>query len=249
MNENKKQQRFCLGDVHGHLEPLQEVLKKCEFDYDNDFLITLGDIVDRGDKSFECVEELFKIKNRIDIKGNHDENFYNIMSGRGDAYFKHGSTETIQSYINNCNPEKIIHKTFSGYYTDFDIFDYPKSHFDFFQNQKLYYILGEDTYFVHGGINRHYPIDEQIDNNVFYNDRDFWAAALSHTHINNSFKINGDPKKVFIGHTPTTHWKSSVPMKAANGVIINLDTGCGKGGKLTIMNIDTEEFFQSDNKY
>ena len=57
------------------------------------------------------------------------------------------------------------------------------------------------------------------------------------------FKMKNKFKMVYVGHTPTTYWGQSVPMKAAN--IINLDTGSGKGGLLTIYNMETEQFWQS----
>jgi len=58
------------------------------------------------------------------------------------------------------------------------------------------------------------------------------------------FKMIENFKEVFIGHTTTECWKQTVPMHAAN--IWNLDTGAGMYGKLTIMDVDTKEFWQSD---
>jgi hypothetical protein len=56
-------------------------------------------------------------------------------------------------------------------------------------------------------------------------------------------EYKGNPTKVFIGHTPTMYWDKTTPMKAADR-IINVDTGSGKGGLLTIMDIHTEEYWQ-----
>jgi serine/threonine protein phosphatase 1 len=39
-------------------------------------------------------------------------------------------------------------------------------------------------------------------------------------------------------------WKTDKPMKAAN--IYNLDTGAGRTGRLTIMDIESKKFWQSD---
>ena len=39
------------------------------------------------------------------------------------------------------------------------------------------------------------------------------------------------------------YWNITTPMQAAN--IINLDTGSGKGGLLTIMNLETKEYWQA----
>ena len=37
---------FTIGDLHGRVEALKEVLQKSNFDYEHDTLIVLGDIVD-----------------------------------------------------------------------------------------------------------------------------------------------------------------------------------------------------------
>ncbi len=57
--------RFVLGDVHGRILALKEVLKKSKFDYKKDKLIILGDVVDGGYNTYMVIEELLKIKNKI----------------------------------------------------------------------------------------------------------------------------------------------------------------------------------------
>ncbi len=70
-------------------------------------------------------------------------------------------------------------------------------------------------------------------------------------------------KEIFIGHTTTNNWYCKphypefnnpdqeskngpivVPMKRCN--VWNLDTGGGFKGKVTVMNVDTHEYFQSN---
>lgn len=48
MNENinKKGRRFCIGDIHGAYLAFKQLLDDVNFDYENDKLISLGDIVD-----------------------------------------------------------------------------------------------------------------------------------------------------------------------------------------------------------
>ena len=50
--------------------------------------------------------------------------------------------------------------------------------------------------------------------------------------------------EIFIGHTPLSKTGLVVPENAAN--VWNLDTGAAFKGALTIMDIDTKEFWQSD---
>lgn len=238
--------RFVIADIHGEAEKLKAALKAVNFDYENDELIQLGDIVDRGPQSYECVEELLKIKNLISIKGNHDFCFFDsIKSGRMNILFNQGGKETLQSYIKNCNPEKEIFFKFSGAYTDFDYDDYPITHINFFANQKNYYLDQENNFFVHGGFNRHKLVEEETDEEIFYWDRDLFLAAKSYASMKQNkypFKMKNNFKEVFVGHTPTTYFNETKPINVAN--IWNLDTGCGKGGLLTIMNIETKEYVQ-----
>ena len=219
--------KYVMGDIHGCLDKLKECLNKVNFDYENDTLIQLGDVVDRGPNSYGVVEELMKIKHLIAIRGNHDDGWMNTLCfGNMNALWSEGGKETFFSYRDN-NALK------------------NESHHQFFLNQVNYYIDGEDL-FVHGGFDRHRKIEEQ-DKTILCWDRDLWLAALGHEamrgYTSYKFKIKDKFKRIFIGHSPTQMWGYYEPMKAAN--IINIDTGSGKGGNLTIMNVETEEYWQS----
>lgn len=222
---------FVLGDIHGMYDKLVEALKLANFDYNNDTLIQLGDIVDRGPKSYECVEELLKIKNLIAIRGNHDATWTGSLDTGKNWLYDQGGRETLLSYTRSTDcgndPTRI-----------------PVEHQLFFANQKNYYVDKDNNLFIHGGFNRHLPLAEQ-DQEVFLWDRDLFLAALSYKAMQQNehpFKYKDNFKEIFIGHTPTTYWNSTVPINAAN--IWNVDTGSGKGGLLTIMDIKTKEFWQ-----
>ena len=63
--------------------------------------------------------------------------------------------------------------------------------------------------------------------------------------------------KIFIGHTPTLCWSESiegigeVPIlhPIIKGGVYNLDTGCGKGGKLTIYNLKDDTYKQTKGTF
>lgn len=239
---------YIIGDIHGEVDKLKNCLQAVNFNYNEDRLITLGDICDRGMYTFECIEELLKIKHRVDIQGNHDYCFWDTLkSGNYNPLFNQGGKASLLSYIRNCKPETQIVEKLSGYYSDFTINDMPETHKNFFANQLPFYIEDNDC-FVHGGFNRHYSIFEQPDDVVFIWDRDLFAQAFSweqRVTKEHPFKYKDKFRNVFIGHSPTTDWGYKTPMKCAN--IYNLDTGCGKNkeAKLTIMNLSTKEYFQS----
>jgi len=232
---------YIIADIHGEIDKLINCLNLVNFDYEEDTLIQLGDVVDRGFDSYLVVEELLKIKNLIAIKGNHDHCFYrSIVSNTENLLYNGGGRETLESYVRHVTPDKFIR--------DFTYEDMPLTHISFFKNQLPCYIDTENNLFIHGGFNRHYYIDDPThnDESVFIWDRDLFTSALSYASMRNNefkFKMKNNFKEVFIGHTPTTYYDSTTPINAAN--IWNLDTGCGKGGLLTLMNLETKEFVQS----
>ncbi len=67
---------FVLGDPHGALKAIKQVLKKSKFDYEEDKLICLGDIADGFSETPEALEELLKIKNLIFFNGGIMTNGY-----------------------------------------------------------------------------------------------------------------------------------------------------------------------------
>jgi serine/threonine protein phosphatase 1 len=247
--------RFVVGDIHGAHKALVQVLERSGFDYENDLLITIGDIVDGWGQSYEVVEELLKIKNRIDIIGNHDNWFTEfINTSMHPEQWGQGALATAESYAKGVGVKLIVDKyrinefTFTRepqyrYRLNLIADDIPESHQKFFKGQHRYYKDDNDFIFVHGGFLRDHPINETLGYSMMW-DRKLWSQALSAASTHTRLKFKDDVEKIFIGHTTTQAWGKIVPMKA--DIIWNIDTGAGGGGKLTIMDVDTDEYWQSD---
>jgi calcineurin-like phosphoesterase family protein len=235
---------FVMGDVHGAYKALLQCLERSGFNKEEDTLIQLGDVADGWSEVYQCVEELLTIKNLISIKGNHCDWFNDfLLFAIHPTDWQQGGLGTLKSYCYQLD-KLYYNKEVGGYITSLLDTDIPQTHRNFFNRQNKYYKDENNNVFVHGGFNRHYLLKDQINNSIFWWDRDLWYSALSHKDVNHTFKIKEDLNKIFIGHTATVSWGTDKPIKAAN--IWNLDTGAGWKGKLTIMNVDTEEYFQSD---
>ncbi len=241
---------FVMGDIHGAYKALQQCLERSSLDYENDQLIQLGDVVDGYPEVYECVEELLKLKKLITIKGNHDDWIDRfIKSGVHSDDWNQGGKGTLMSYLEHAKKKEGSFATGSSLETALKPKDIPQTHKSFFDRQQLYYIDKQNRCFVHGGFDRHLPLNKQK-NEDFYWDRNLWQEAL-HTHTYNKntrlpqdFYDAVDFKEIYIGHTPTTAWGTDKPLRALN--ILNLDTGAGHSGRLTIMDIDTKSYWQSD---
>ena len=246
---------FVVGDIHGAYRALIQVLDRCGFDYEVDELITIGDIVDGWKDSFLVVEELLKIKNRIDIVGNHDQWFIEFLetTTHGDAWSQ-GGLATAKSYAEGIGMDlkvqttriKLVRGFKKTHLTNLIPSDIPESHQQFFKRQARFYKDDLNNVFVHGGMWRGFPLNE-TPRNVAMWDRKLWNQALSAKGTKTKLAMVEDVKNIFIGHSSTVGWGSFEPMNA--DVVWNLDTGAGGDGKLTIMDVDTKEYWQSDFVY
>ncbi len=216
--------RFVIGDLHGAHKALLQCLDRSHFNRDKDLLISLGDICDGWPEVDKCIEELLGLKNLKVILGNHDAWALQWMADgwHEDIWTGQGGKATMASY--------------GG-----DRKNVPDSHLDLLKTAE-YFLELDDRLFVHGGIEPETDLDDQ-DPQVFLWDRNLLSAAVqtAETGPGRSF---GPWKDIFVGHTPTQNFGTSVPIHAGN--VWALDTGCGWNGKLTIIDIDSHQFWQSD---
>lgn len=215
MQENRT---FVIGDIHGGHKALAQCLERSKFNYKEDTLICLGDVVDGWPETPQCIEELLKIENLIYVLGNHDIWAINWFKFGASPiiWTQQGGQETINAYIDN--PELMI------------------KHRSFFDQGRKFYKDDKDRIFVHGGFNPEIPVEVQTEQYLTW-DRDLWDKR--HSGIMDNYEGN----TVFVGHTSIWRFSHS-PLKINN--VWFLDTGGGWEGKLTIMDVDTEEWWQSE---
>lgn len=74
---------LCLvGDIHGCYDELRKLLDEVEFDPGQDVLWLTGDLVARGPKSLEVLRYLFKIRPAVRmVLGNHDLHLLSVFVG------------------------------------------------------------------------------------------------------------------------------------------------------------------------
>lgn len=80
----KYQNIYVVGDIHGCYSLLMGELANLNFNFDQDLLISVGDIVDKGPQSYECLELIDK-KWFTMVRGNHEEL---CIQGNYNSYFR-----------------------------------------------------------------------------------------------------------------------------------------------------------------
>jgi serine/threonine protein phosphatase 1 len=204
----------------------------------DDTLIFLGDYVDGWSQSPEVIDfliDLSKKQNCIFIRGNHDELLFDWLSSNNEnidesMWFKHGGEATVLAYNTVSETKK-------------------KRHIEFLQSLQDYYLDEQNRLFIHAGFTNMNGIDYEYFPKLFYWDRTLWetALALDSTISKESFLY---PKRlkiyneIYIGHTPVSKIEQTIPIQKA--CIWNIDTGAAFNGPLTILDVDTKAFWQSE---
>lgn len=233
----KKGRTLICGDIHGANRALLQCLERANFDNEIDTLIQLGDVADGWDETSECVDTLLSIKNLISIRGNHDVWCHDwFKSGATPILWtEQGGKATMESYIKSGKIADNFHRMF-------------------WEEQKDWHIDEQNRLFIHAGWDYKYlpfpegaayPVNAGSVAKECHWDRSLLQGATSASQGGRKndgvFNATKEFKEVYIGHTAI---QDSLPKQFCN--VWNLDTGAGWYGKLTIMDIDTKEFWQSN---
>lgn len=228
---------LVVGDIHGGYRALLQILERANVTTE-DTLIFLGDYMDGWSESPEVLDFLIQLNQThtcIFIKGNHDELVIDWLEERFEninesMWFKHGGKATVEAYANIDKVKK-------------------KEHIAFLKELKNYYLDSENRLFIHAGFTNLHGVEYEYFPKLFYWDRTLWEMALAMDETlgkedllyPNRLKIYSE---IYIGHTPTTRIGQTVPVNKA--CIWNVDTGAAFKGPLTILDINTKEYWQSD---
>lgn len=225
---------FAIGDIHGGLKALEQLLNKLKLQPD-DQLIFLGDYVDGWSDSAQVIDYLIELKRMyrcVFIKGNHDVWCEEWLNGEevNPVWLYSGGQETVDSYEGYTPEEK-------------------ETHLDFFQQMKLYHISKENDLFIHAGFTSIHGVKKEVHKPNFYFDRTLCETALL---LDGKFDSDSEfypirlkqYREIYIGHTPTTKFNSELPMNRSN--VWNVDTGAAFKGKLSAVDIRSKKIYQSD---
>ncbi|WP_340619017.1 metallophosphoesterase [Xenorhabdus entomophaga] len=75
---------FVVGDIHGCYQLLMDRLQQIDFNYENDLLISVGDLIDRGDRNVECLDLITQPWFRA-VRGNHEQMAIDALLHNGDS--------------------------------------------------------------------------------------------------------------------------------------------------------------------
>jgi serine/threonine protein phosphatase 1 len=225
---------FVIGDIHGGLRALHQVLERAAVTA-ADQLIFLGDYVDGWSESPQVLDFLIQLQQThscIFMRGNHDELLADWLNESKDnlLWYHHGGEATVTAYKNVSQSVK-------------------QEHIAFLKNLQNYHLDDKNRLFVHAGFTNLNGVAFEYFPKMFYWERTLWETALALDKDLKSKDVLYPKrltlyKEIFIGHTPVTRIGSTVPVQKA--CVWNVDTGAAFKGPLTILDVDSKQFWQSE---
>ena len=228
---------LVIGDIHGGLKAVHQVLERAKVTTE-DKLIFLGDYVDGWSESPQVLDFLLELavgQSCIFIRGNHDELLLDWLTGDTKEidetmWYKHGGQATVTAYATVSNEKK-------------------QQHIDFLRALQNYHLDEKNRLFIHAGFTNMNGIDYEYFPKLFYWDRTLWETALALDGSISKYSLIY-PKRltlypeIYIGHTPVTKINETTPIQKA--CVWNVDTGAAFNGPLTILDVDSKKFWQSE---
>jgi len=202
----------AVGDIHGNFLALEDLLARVVPELDReDTLVFLGDYIDRGPRTRDCVERIIRLREEAEFSvatllGNHEQWMLRSMSDASchSWIFGMDAFETIASYSVDAahalrdamelqGMSMITEKTQLPYKIFFDLV--PPSHIRFFQSLDLFH-RNTDVICVHAGVDAEGGMIAPIPDQIVWGSGDFpeeyrGEARVVYGHWNNAVE-NGD---------------------------------------------------------
>jgi serine/threonine protein phosphatase 1 len=248
---------FVVGDIHGDLIALEHLLAKLPKMTQDDTLVFLGDYLDRGPSSLQVVERVRGLSATIPAKlvtlrGNHEDMWIRCYQGEEASYGflmppGNGCINTYRSFTGQTqlaeterlsNEELLLFMEVASWF--------PRELFDWMNSLPLWY-EDEHAIYVHAGLEGEgtewkHPKDCKPMPLMWMREEDFFLGyrgkrlVFGHTKVKDlpppdlSFwkKLFDDPNDVWVNHD-----------------LIGLDTGSGKGGFLSAIELPTMKVYES----
>ncbi len=188
---------YCIGDIHGRLDLLQEAHRKIAGDalgFDGiKTLVYLGDYIDRGIHSkqvIDCLlENSFPDFEMVCLLGNHEQVLLQFLSNKAPSiahdWFRFGGLSTLASYGVNVRGIPTV-KDLERLRAEFRE-KLPAAHLAFCERLVLNYEIG-GYFFVHAGVrpkiklHRQRPEDMLWIREEFLNSEVFHGRVIVHGH-------------------------------------------------------------------
>lgn len=214
---------FAVGDIHGCLAKLENLMKRLPFNPENDLIVFLGDYINRGPETRKVMDFLLGIEKASDhavfLLGNHEHSLLEYSKKPDPDDLRTLRLMGIENTL-ECYGEKDARSLR-------DLLFMPENHRRFIRNLKPFFRTG-DYVFVHAGIAPGLELENtRLD-----------ALLNSRPHKMDMKDTIYKKQTIVFGHTPF-----ETPFMTDN--LIGIDTGAVYGNMLTAVELPEIIFYHA----
>lgn len=182
---------YAIGDIHGRYDLFQRLVDQTIAHWEsspNSFskvkMVLLGDLIDRGPASFECLEFAHELVTRADImllRGNHEDLLLKSMEGHAIAqkiWLANGGIQFLSSF--GIAPPQTTEDNFD--FAERITSAVPDHLIDTLKKAPLTYRSG-DYLFVHAGIRPGKALDQQEEEDLLFIRKEFTGSTRKHEAV------------------------------------------------------------------
>jgi serine/threonine protein phosphatase 1 len=238
---------FVIGDVHGERAQLTALLAELPFIGPEDALVFLGDYLDRGADSRGVIEILRRLPEQtagklVCLRGNHEDALLEVIDGKDPAFLippGNGVLATYASFTERAPLANLGDLDRDEVIRYFDVASWlPAPVVAWIRSLPLYWRDEHGTY-VHAGLEGEgtvwSPPERSSEKSLLWQrEPDFFAG------------YHGPP--LVFGHTPVEDLPPAQPGRTEpwrRGPLFGIDTGAGKGGPLTCLELPVGTLIQA----
>jgi serine/threonine protein phosphatase 1 len=219
-----------IGDVHGRLALLDQLVRDIPWDIERDKIVFVGDLIDRGHQARGVIERLLELRARNDnlvvLRGNHEQMMLDCLD-YGDFQWlipENGGLATLESYGLHLSQLRDV--------SDIKI---PDEHIRFVRGLSPYHEDDEAIYVHAGLVVGQHPSETPAEVLLWTRDAHFYKYYTG--------------KLCFFGHTPTQF----LPKEGRNGrqgvyihgSCVGIDTSGDETSPLSCIRTDTFTVYQA----
>lgn len=243
---------FAIGDIHGDLSALQRIFERLPLPEEGDSIVFLGDYVDRGPSSAQVIQFIRQLGQRgpakvIALRGNHEDAWLRVIDRGWPEYVLpagNGCLAALRSFtggpavVDDEKPRSDeVRPLLSGAFFPKDVVRWMR--------ELPHWYEDEHAIYVHAGL----PRGEK---GFLHPSAAPMPAALLWLRDDDFFR-NYRGKLVVFGHTATAFLPPELstytpgdPLDIwAGPCCVGLDTGAGKGGFLTALELPAMHVYES----
>lgn len=218
---------YCMSDIHGCYDMFIQMLRYIRFTKEDELYI-IGDLFDRGEKSYEIYNYVKTHDNVHVLKGNHEDMAFDALTYGMDLwvswFHRNGGIYTYHSFLRNFSKykKKYMDENTKAFVESNREMFVKKEIITFCKSLPLYKYVevnGRKFLLVHAGIAKGIPVEQQSSNTVLWIRDIFYYNP---TDLKDTIVIFGHTPTYFIAEDKSTKiWVDKV-----NKDKIGIDGGC-----------------------